>query len=90
MRGAMAKAPGTIIGPKTAAAARVGGRGTLDQDWVESSSLQDGEHTACALPSSLRDFSWARGRCLPQRKHDIVAAPKAPVAEKGEPATFER
>lgn len=79
-----------MIGPKTAAAAISGGRGPGDQDWAASSSLQDGEHTACALPSSLRDFSWARGRCLPQRKHDIVAAPKAPVAEKGEPATFER
>ena len=79
-----------MIGPKTAAAAISGGRGPGDQDWAAASSMQDGEHTPSAVPSSLRDFSWARGRCLPQRKHDIVAAPKAPVAEKGEPATFER
>ena len=35
-------------------------------------------------------FSWLRGRCLPHRKHDIVAAPKAPAAVKGEPGVLLR
>ena len=55
-----------------------------------SSSLQDGAQTGCDLPSSLRDFSMARGRCLPQRKQDMVAAPNEEVAANGEPGAFER
>ena len=34
------------------------------------------------MPSSFLDLSIARGRCLPQRKHDIVAAPKEEVAAR--------
>ena len=30
-----------------------------------------------------------RGRCLPHRKHDIVAAPKDDVAAKGEPGALD-
>ena len=55
-----------------------------------SSSLQEGEQTGWDLPSSLRDFSSARGRCLPQRKHDMVAAPNEEVAANGEPGALER
>ena len=55
-----------------------------------SASLQVGEQTNCALPNKRRDLSDARGRCLPQRKHDIVAAPKAPAAVKGEPGVLLR
>lgn len=55
-----------------------------------SNSLQDGEHTGCDLPKSFLDLSIARGRCLPQRKQDIVAAPKEEVAAKGEPGALER
>ena len=79
-----------MIGPKTAAAANWGGPGAGDKDGGAARYMDGGGHNPGAVPRSLRDFSWARGRCLPQRKHDIVAAPKAPVAEKGEPATFER
>jgi protocatechuate 4,5-dioxygenase, beta chain len=55
-----------------------------------SASLQLGEQTNCALPNSRRLFSWLRGRCLPHRKHDIVAAPNAPAAVKGEPGVLLR
>lgn len=55
-----------------------------------SASLQLGEQTNCALPSKRRLLSWLRGRCLPHRKHDIVAAPKAPAAVNGEPGVLLR
>ena len=55
-----------------------------------SSSLQDGEQTGWDLPNSFLDLSIARGRCLPQRKQDIVAAPKEEVAANGEPGALER
>ncbi|KQV53067.1 hypothetical protein ASC95_09875 [Pelomonas sp. Root1217] len=55
-----------------------------------SSSLQEGEQTGCDLPNSFLDLSMARGRCLPQRKQDIVAAPKDEVAANGEPGALER
>ena len=56
---------------------------------ASSSALHDGEHTACARPSTLRVFIIERGRCLPHRKHDIVAAPKVLVALNGEPGVFD-
>ena len=65
----------------------------LDQPLLlscSSSSLQEGAQTGWDLPSSFLDFSKARGRCLPHRKHDIVAAPNEEVAAKGEPGAFER
>ena len=55
-----------------------------------SSSLQLGEQTGWDLPSNFFDLSIARGRCLPHRKHDMVAAPKEEVAAKGEPGALER
>jgi hypothetical protein len=55
-----------------------------------SASLQVGEQTNCALPSRRRDFSKLRGRCLPHRKQDIVAAPKAPAAVNGDPGVLLR
>jgi hypothetical protein len=54
-----------------------------------SSSLHDGAHTGWLLPKSLRDFSMARGRCLPHKKHDMVAAPNDEVAAKGEPGALD-
>lgn len=68
------------------------GQGTLKAQaaFASSSSRQDGAQTAWALPRSLRVFSDARGRCLPHRKHDMVAAPKEPAAVNGEPATLDR
>ena len=53
-----------------------------------SASLQLGEQTNCALPNKRRDFSKLRGRCLPHRKHDMVAAPNAPAAVNGEPGVL--
>jgi hypothetical protein len=52
-------------------------------------SRHDGEQTIWIRPSSLRDFSIERGRCLPHRKHDIVVVPSEPTAEKGEPGVFD-
>ena len=61
------------------------------QRWKDQpASAQDGEHTICDLPSSLRAFSIERVRCLPHRKHDIVLAPNAPADAKGEPDTLLR
>ena len=54
-----------------------------------SSALQEGEQTAWDLPSILREINCDRGRCLPQRKQDIVAAPKELAAVKGEPETLD-
>ena len=56
----------------------------------DGATPQAGAHTACDLPNSLRDFIAERGRCLPHRKHDIVAAPNEAPETNGEPATFER
>jgi hypothetical protein len=56
---------------------------------VSSSALQDGAHTAWALPSTLRVPIIERGRCLPHMKHDMVALPKEVVATKGEPETLD-
>ena len=55
-----------------------------------SASLQEGAHTDWLLPSSFLLISWERGRCLPHKKHDIVAAPKEPFAENGEPGALLR
>jgi len=65
---------------------------TVDQpDYLEASSsaLQDGEHTACDLPKIFLDTIWDRARCLPHRKHDMVAAPNEVAAVKGEPDTLD-
>ena len=55
-----------------------------------SSSLHEGAQTGCDLPSSFFDLSIARGRCLPHKKHDMVAAPNDEVAANGDPGAFER
>ncbi len=60
-------------------------QGTVQAPLGASASLQEGAQTNWVLPSSLRDFSALRGRCLPQKKHDIVAALKTPVDANGEP-----
>ena len=56
---------------------------------MASSSLHDGAHTACDLPSTLRVPISERARCLPHIKHDIVAAPNEVVAANGEPDTLD-
>ena len=61
----------------------------MDQLAAASASLQEGEHTACDFPRILRVTIWERARCLPQRKHDMVAAPKEVAAVKGEPDTLD-
>ena len=65
-------------------------RGRRQRGANQPASAQDGEHTICDLPSSLRAFSIERVRCLPHRKHDIVLAPNAPADAKGEPETLLR
>lgn len=56
---------------------------------ASSSALHDGAHTACDLPSIFLEIICERARCLPQRKHDMVAAPKEVAAVKGEPDTLD-
>lgn len=56
---------------------------------ASSAALQEGEHTAWDLPSILRVTICERARCLPHRKHDMVAAPKDVAAVKGEPDTLD-
>ena len=56
---------------------------------ASSSALQEGAHTVCDLPSTRRDRNWARGRCLPHKKQDIVAPLKEPEAWKGEPGALD-
>ena len=56
---------------------------------ASSSALQEGEHTAWDLPSTLRVPIIERARCLPHMKHDMVAAPKDVVAANGEPDTLD-
>lgn len=56
---------------------------------MASSSLHDGAQTACDLPSTLRVVIWERGRCLPHKKHDMVAPPKDAAAMNGEPDTLD-
>jgi hypothetical protein len=60
-------------------------------DYLEASSsaLQDGEHTACDLPRIFLEIIWDRARCLPHKKHDMVAAPNEVAAVKGEPDTLD-
>lgn len=62
---------------------------SMNQLAASSAALQDGEHTACDLPRILRDTICERARCLPQRKHDMVAAPNDVAAMNGEPETFD-
>ena len=49
----------------------------------------EGAQTACDFPMNLRVVRLARGRCVPHKKHDIVAAPKLAAALNGEPLTFD-
>ena len=60
--------------------------------WGQAASavLHEGEQTNWVLPTSLRDFNASRERCLPQMKHDMVAALKTPGAAKGDPPALER
>ncbi len=49
-------------------------------------ALQDGAHTFWTLPKRVRVFSEGRGRCLPHKKHDMVAIRKVvPPLANGEP-----
>ena len=54
-----------------------------------SSSLQDGAHTACALPKTFLVPMSERARCLPHMKQDMVAPPKEAAAANGEPDTLD-
>lgn len=56
---------------------------------ASSSALQEGEHTACDLPRIFLEIIWDRARCLPHKKHDMVAAPNEVAAVKGEPDTLD-
>ena len=60
-------------------------------DYLEASSsaLQDGEQTAWDFPKIFLDTICERARCLPHKKHDMVAAPKEVAAVKGEPDTLD-
>ena len=51
--------------------------------------MQDGEHTACDLPRTFRVVINERARCLPHKKHDMVAPPNDAAAMKGEPDTLD-
>ena len=66
-------------------------RKTVSMNYLEASSsaLQDGEHTACDFPKIFLEIICERARCLPHRKHDMVAAPNEVAAVKGEPDTFD-
>ena len=54
-----------------------------------SSALHEGEHTACDLPKIFLETIWDLARCLPHKKHDIVAAPNEVAAVKGDPDTLD-
>lgn len=56
---------------------------------ASSSALHDGAHTACDLPRIFFEIIWDRARCLPHKKHDMVAAPNEVAAVKGEPDTLD-
>ncbi len=56
---------------------------------ASSAALHEGEQTAWDLPSILRVTICERARCLPHRKHDMVAAPNDVAAVKGEPDTLD-
>lgn len=56
---------------------------------ASSSALQDGAQTACDLPNTLRVVIKDRARCLPHKKHDIVAPPKDAAAINGDPETLD-
>lgn len=81
---------------QTKARTRLGARSsTVNTDCAtgyfeaSSSALQDGEHTACDLPKIFLEIIWERARCLPHKKHDMVAAPNEVAAVKGEPDTLD-
>ena len=56
---------------------------------ASSSALQVGEQTAWDLPNTLRVVINERARCLPHKKHDMVAPPNDAAAMNGEPDTFD-
>lgn len=61
---------------------------TVASSWA-CNALQDGAHTFWTLPKRVRVFSEGRGRCLPHKKHDMVAIRKVvPPLANGEPAGF--
>jgi hypothetical protein len=47
-----------------------------------------GAHTECDLPNKFLDLSSALSRCLPQRKHDMVEAPRLADPANGDPETL--
>jgi hypothetical protein len=53
-----------------------------------STSLQEGEHTDWDLPNRFRLANKLRFRCLPHRKHDMVAVPLNEFDPNGEPETL--
>ena len=55
-----------------------------------AAALQLGVQTAWDLPKRLRRPKRSLGRCLPHKKHDMVAAPKEEVAANGDPGALER
>ena len=63
--------------------------GRCFQFFAASSASHEGEQTAWARPSTLRVFIRFRSRCLPHRKHDMVAPPKVGAALNGEPGVFD-
>ena len=60
-----------------------------NQPAASSAALHEGEQTACDLPRILRVTICERARCLPHKKHDMVAAPNDEAAVKGEPDTLD-
>lgn len=56
---------------------------------ASSNALQDGEHTAWDLPSTFLVVMSERARCLPHKKHDMVAPPKDAAAMNGDPETLD-
>ena len=57
--------------------------------FASSSALQEGAQTACDFPRIFLEIIWDLARCLPHRKHDMVAAPNDVAAVKGEPDTLD-
>jgi hypothetical protein len=56
---------------------------------ASSRALQEGAHTAWDLPSTFLVVMSERARCLPHKKHDMVAPPKDAAAMNGEPDTLD-
>lgn len=84
-----------VIGLQRSGTARKSGLACAPQSparlqfFSASSASHEGEQTAWARPSTLRVFMTLRSRCLPHRKHDMVAPPKVGAALNGEPGVFD-